>query len=629
MNAQFKDIQQHLDTIIKNGELPNHLYQSTNGIAQVISAIQRTKGEKWAAQVLDKDGQPLLTPQEQQQFTEAFKPYIQNIVSFLGDRKTGGQAQTADISYDVPDVENLTQMSKNNINSKMESVGSSGESTGDPEKMMGIDNIYAKVIQRMGMINSAVNDYASKYGVLHMEKKSDMEPDIRLIPEVLAQLISKGITAISGIPPQSSMEVMNKFKVPFRLIVFVIYLFLDVARITASVTGSDSNRKILSMLVSLLDLLKGDWKKAILSFMGYYGTTPLLMGQMIKVYLSLFQTLSPTLQDSILYGVLDTTKSFIIGILLAIFKLTAPEGVRLPLIGMLEKIAKKKAEIDGTLVEAGLSARSDSFAPTFEDFNNIQALMDDPEFICSSEFETLIEQVNNTAIINMILQILRIPVTKEFREYRCGTKPSKPFLTLIVQKAKEDKAKQDILEQPFSSDDLQMPVSVATVSVEPSANASEEKPVEGTEEASAEASEEASEEKPVEGTEEVSEKKPVEATNEASGEVPVEASLPAVIAPVEATNKASEEKPVEASLPAVIAPVKATNEVSEEKPVEASLPAVIAPVKAPLPPVISPAKLPSVIQPPVKAPVTTGGYKNTRSNRRLHLRHSRKIRAHR
>ena len=594
MNAQFKDIQQHLDTIIKNGELPNHLYQSTNGIAQVISAIQRTKGDSWAAQVLDKDGQPLLTPQEQQQFTEAFKPYVQNIVSFLGDRKTGGQAQAAQAAqaveatptYDVPDVEELTQMSKHNINSKTDSIGSSP--TNDPEKMMGVDNIYAKVIQRIGMINSAVNDYASKYGVLHMEKKSDMEPDIRLIPEVLAQAISKGLTSVSGIPPQTSMEVMDKFKVPFRLIVFAIYLFLDTARITASVTGSDSNRKILSLMVALLDLLRGDWKKAILSFMGYYGTSPLLMGQMVKVYLSLFQTLSPTVQDSIMYGLLDTTKSFIIGALLAIFKITAPESVRLPLIGMLEKIAKKKAEIDGTLVDAGLSARSDSFSPTFNDFNNIQALMDDPEFICSSEFETLIEQVNNTAIINMILQILRIPVTKEFREYRCGTKPSKPFLTLIVEKAKEDKAKQEILEQPFSSDDLEMPVSVA--------------PMEGTEEVS--------EEKPVEGTEE----KPVEATNEASEEKPVEA-----------TNEVSEEVPVEASLPAVIAPVKAT----EEKPVEASLPAVITPVKAQLPSVITPAKLPSVIQPPVKVSATTGGYHHTRSHRRLHHRHSRKIRSHR
>ena len=420
----------------------------------MISAMY-THGNGWAAEVKDETGQPLFTPEETVQLSAAARPYVQQIISFLGNKKTGGQAP----AYDLPDAAKLADLNPEDLDLK------TTEESSDPETMMGIDNIYAKVVQRLGSINSAVNDYASKYGVLHMEKKSDVEPDVRLIPQPIAQLLSKGLM-LASIPPQVSMDFMNKIKVPFRMIVFMIYLFLDVARITASVTGSDSNRKILSIAVALLDFLKGDWKKAILSFMGYYGTTPLLLGNMGKIYLTMFQTLSPTIQESMIYGVLDSTKSFMIGVLLAIFKITAPEGVRLPLIGMLEKIAKKKAEIDGTLTEAGLSARSDSFAPTFEDFNNIQTLMDDPEFICSTEFETLIEQVNNTAIINMILQILRIPVTKEFRAYRCGTKASKPFLTLIVEKAKEDKKTHDVLEKPFSTDDLNMPVSVKEDAVE-------------------------------------------------------------------------------------------------------------------------------------------------------------------
>jgi len=528
MNAQFKDIQNRVDAIVKGGELHTQLYQTADGIANIISTIQRTKGDNWAVQVLDEKGQPILTPDEQQQFTEAFRPYIEHIVSFLGDRQKGGQAPTqAPVTpeYDIPDVESLTQMSKNNIDSKMNSIGRSGD-TEDPEKMTGVDNIYAKVVQRLGSINSAVNNYASKHGVLQMEKKSDMEPDVRLIPQPIAQLISKGLM-LASVPPNVSMEFMNKIKVPFRLIVFVIYLFLDVARVTASVTGSDSNRKILSIVLSVVDLLKGDWKKAVLSFMGYYGTTPLLMGQMFKIYLAMFQALSPTIQDSIIYGALDTTKSFAIGILLAIFKLTAPEGVRLPLIGMLEKIAAKKAEIDGVLTGAGLSARSDSFSPTFEDFNNIQALMDDPEFICSTEFETLIEQVNNTAIINMILQILRIPVTKEFRAYRCGTKPSRPFLTLIVNKAKEDKEKQEILDRPLSEEDLDMPVSVAP--------AQEEK---------TETQEQQSEEKIEEP---VIQEQQMEEKTEEKTEEPVTQEQ-------QTEEKQSEEKVEEAPLPSVIAP---------------------------------------------------------------------------
>ena len=183
----------------------------------------------------------------------------------------------------------------------------------------------------------------------------------------------------------------------------------------------------------------------------------------------------------------------------------------------------------------------------------------------------------------MILQILRIPVTKEFREYRCGTKPSKPFLTLIVEKAKDDKAKKDVVERPFSSDDLQMPVSVETAST------SEEKPEEKPEEKL----EEKLEEKPEEKLEEKLEEKPEEKPEEKLEEKPEEK-------PSDATEVQSES-------------VKTTEEVTDSP-----LPSVVTPLPSIVP---SPkASLPSVI-----TPKATGG--STRSKRKA--QHSRKIRSHR
>lgn len=206
-------------------------------------------------------------------------------------------------------------------------------------------------------------------------------------------------------------------------------------------------RKVLSIIVSILELLRGDWKKAILTFMGFYGKIPLFIGELTKIFLSLFQTLSPQLQNSIVFGTLDTGKSMFIGILLAIFQVTAPEEVRLPLIGILEKIAQKKAELDGMLVDEGLSARPNYLSPTFEDLNNIQALISDEAFVCSCEFEDLLNQVNNSSILRIILQILRIPVTKEFKELKCGTEPCKTFVQKIVDESINDKKKDDLETQ--------------------------------------------------------------------------------------------------------------------------------------------------------------------------------------
>ena len=213
-----------------------------------------------------------------------------------------------------------------------------------------------------------------------------------------------------------------------------------------------------TIVLAIAELLRGDWKKAVLTFIGYYGMTPLLFGQLMKAYLSLFRMLSPQLQQSIIFGSLDASKSLLIGLLLSIFQVTAPEEVRLPLIGILEKIAQRKAEIDGTLEDENLSARPDYLAPTFEDLNNIQAVMSDDAYICSCEFEDLLAAVNKSAIIKIVLQILRIPVNKDFKEYKCGQGPCKKFVPLVVEQAKKDKEEKESLEKPISEDDLQIPV---------------------------------------------------------------------------------------------------------------------------------------------------------------------------
>jgi hypothetical protein len=357
-------------------------------------------------------------------------------------------------------------MTPNAIKTKVaQATNSYSESQFDPTKMAGIDDIYSKIVNRVGNINSKVNDYASKYGVLKLEKEHDLEPDVRLIPQAAALAIADGVLALSTaaefpIPPNVTMELLSKIKVPFRTIIFVAYLALDIARIAVGVSGPAIARKILSIVLAIVELLKGDWKKAVLSLVGYYGMIPLLVGELMKVFLTLFRMLAPQIQNSIVFGSLDAAKSFVIGLLLAIFQVTAPEEVRLPLIGALEKIAKNKAQMDGVLEDIGLSARPDYLSPSWNDLNNIQAVMSDEDYICSCEFQELVKAIDNAAIIKIVLQILRIPANKEMIEYKCGNKPCKDFVTTVVSSAKERTEQQEKDKEPFSMNDLQLPVSV-------------------------------------------------------------------------------------------------------------------------------------------------------------------------
>lgn len=414
----FKNFQTAIDGALKAPNMQERVGRSANGLIRMANAYMKTGGEEgWLAKATDATGNPLFAPDEQQKIEAAFKP------------------ATAGGAY-FPDPAALSGLPQATLNQKL------AQATNSPN-VPDIDKLYTKVVNKIKGFDTDVNRYASTYGILKLEKAGDLTGDVRAFSEPMSKLISSGVltaTTVAGtpIPVEATQEVLSKIKAPVRLIVFAVYLFLDIARITMGVLGVSSGRKILSILVALLELLRGDWKKAVLTFAGYFGSEPMLMGALIKVFLSMFRMLAPQLQDTIIYGSFDATKSMLVGFLLAVFQLTAPEEVRLPLIGTLEKIARKKAEIDGTLEQVGLSARPDYLSPTWADLNNIQAVMSDKAYICSAEFGELVKNVNNAPAINLALQILRIPVNEQMIKMKCGDEPAKPFVATLAETAKEE-----------------------------------------------------------------------------------------------------------------------------------------------------------------------------------------------
>jgi hypothetical protein len=454
----FNELRERINDELLNEHMPEKLYKSTDEIMRVINAIVKTNGKGWAAQVLNNEGNPLLTKEEQLKFTETFQPYLESIIDFFGgdDEMRGGMYK--------PDISKMSGMSKDFLKTKAaQATHSFPIPPINPLEMASVDDLYSKIYHKIGNVNSTVNEYASKYGVLKLEKEHDLEEDVRVIPPPAALAISEGVLALSTaagfpIPPNLTMEVLSKVKVPFRTIVFTIYLILDISRLAIGITGPALGRKILSLLLAVADLLKGDWKKAVLSLVGYYGMMPMLIGELMKVFLTMFRMFSPQIQHSIIFGSLDAAKSFIVGLLLAIFQVTAPEQVRLPLIGILEKVAQHKAKMDGVLQDIGLSARPDYLSPTWDDLNNIQAVMSDDAYICSCEFRQLVDAVNQSAIIRIVLGILRIPVNEDMIMYKCGKESCKDFVTTVVKEAKNETEAEKKADAPFSISNFKSPI---------------------------------------------------------------------------------------------------------------------------------------------------------------------------
>jgi hypothetical protein len=282
-------------------------------------------------------------------------------------------------------------------------------------------------MDKIGNIDSIVKQFAGDWGILKLQRHYDETGDIQIIPQPLIELINgltEGGFEVAG-------EFLSKIKISFRVFLFAIYLFLDVARVAAGLSNKDYVRKIMSIILSILELLRGEWKRSILSFIGYFGTSPMLVGAISKVFLITFELMDPQNQESILAGSFDSAKSIVVGLLLNIFQITAPFPVRQYLSEAFSKIRDVKLGVNASLQQDGIGPRPDYLVPSFEDINNLQAVIADRPTVCSKEFQDAIADVYNNNIMRIILEILRIPVSSTMQEYICGDYKGKTFTEIL------------------------------------------------------------------------------------------------------------------------------------------------------------------------------------------------------
>jgi hypothetical protein len=404
-----------VDQLFQRSDFATMLSRSTTGILGMIFAIQGGEGgEGWAKRAVDEEGQPLFTPVEQEVWTATCEPYL----PFFRGLQRGGA--------DLPSIPAIPAVptSVSAAPSTEVPMETAAESTDTP----GPDDFFESAFHQYEKANSTIHRYVSQHGPIQMST-FDKGEDIPLFPKMMT-------TALQGYPATKGVGMaLEKVKLPPRTIYVIVYLLLDMARISASVEGADQNRKILSVIMAVLDLLRGDWKKAVLSLLGYAGSSQLYLGQLLKAYLTLFQTINPRIQRDIIFGTYSLGKSLLIGGLLSVFQVTAPASVRLPLIEMLEKLAVRKEAIDGVLMEQGLAPRSDDLSVSFEDLQRLQSLMDDTQFVCSKEYEELTKNVQNNFALRMVFQLVGIPTSDVFKERRCGKGPRKPLVDNIVQES--------------------------------------------------------------------------------------------------------------------------------------------------------------------------------------------------
>ena len=415
-----------IDGILKHRSFLEQLTRSTVGISKLFLEILDPTLPDWT-KIIDEKDEYMLTPKQQEDFKRVLNPHLGSIRAFFNRpiSQAGGQpsenegSSAINAAVEVAPVVEAAQAAPASFFSQAKDMAATGWDWTKEAVHNGIES--------MDQINNTVYDIARNHGILKYEMAQAKEPDWAIF---------------SWVPH----PVISQIKVPFQMILTTIYLCLDVARMIAGTIGAEQKRSTLSMIVALMEFLRGDWKRAVLTFMGVFGSGMMWVGQYSKMVLIMFQTLSPSIQARIMSGTLtdrmkDLTtfqkgfytfgtiaKSFVFGTLLSLFQIVAPKGIRDIIITKFMEIDKNKQAVDQKLKEKGLPPRPSYLSPSFLQMSDFQALLDDPAYACSCTIQEFVEKQKDLqkgksdsgAIGLLILQLFGIPVDGLSRAYQCN-----------------------------------------------------------------------------------------------------------------------------------------------------------------------------------------------------------------
>lgn len=328
----------------------------------------------------------------------------------------------------------------------------------------GIDELYESFLNAIDSVNQMVQGFARTSGTLQMELASDFKPD----PHPF------GAFAVAG--PVG--KVVSEIPLPYRTFMFLTYLGLDMVRIFTSMPGFDMPflRKTLSVIASAADILRGDWIKALLSFAGFFEASYVYMGFLGKVAVSMFNMVSPDVQEDIGWTTLSVLKSATMGFMLTCFQTFAPFELRQQVYTVFGQILNKKI-CEGEAVKGAMEGGSTTPAnvravnqrlPTDSTIQRVQAAVAQPSSVCSDEVQQIIGVAQQNVFLRIALQLARIPTTpyalqkscKELYDY-VGEKGHHDWKTLLMAEGmldylapNRDKSDDNVSEQDQAKADL-------------------------------------------------------------------------------------------------------------------------------------------------------------------------------
>jgi hypothetical protein len=184
----------------------------------------------------------------------------------------------------------------------------------------------------------------------------------------------------------------------------------------------------------------------------------MFMGMIGKASRWVYSFISPDIQGRLESDVWAATKSMIIGYWLWLASVASPDFVRRAINQMIDdaKITIEEAnqKISNLEAIAQESAKTIGYSvkfprvpldkiPSFDDIQNLQTLLHQPQLYCSNVFRPNLEMARNIPVLQIVFDLLNIPITPDAIEKACkGISPD--IMTSI-----KDKIDSEVEVQPL------------------------------------------------------------------------------------------------------------------------------------------------------------------------------------
>ncbi len=399
-------------------EIPDRLYHALEGISSVFYAWRHKQGAPgWSTSLVDPQGKPYFTKQQRNLLEDAFETYGPVFTDvFEGAVMLGGGAAS---------MSNLQQGATSELVKLQPAI--------NPEDVS-IDKLYQTITTKMDQYDEQWKSIADSLGIVRAVEQQDY----------------KGTIIIPMTPP---------IPVPYYILGKTIFPFvttvLDMIRLALGNPLLDifAVRITLSLVLAVIDLLRGDWQTALLSSLGIFSSSGVIVGILGKIIRNAWLFIAPDLQRQLRDDIYRSSKSMVIGFLLWSFSIFSPDAIRLAVNQSFEKMKEivdkfnqKVTNVEGQVQQvaeqAGVKVSFPriplTMIPSMDDIQNLQTIARVPEVYCSPEIQAILQPVLLVPPLRLVLELLNIPTLPEMVKEQCKGVDTTSLAKAISEKVTPD-----------------------------------------------------------------------------------------------------------------------------------------------------------------------------------------------